>query len=128
MTKPKFTPDPWRIDGHENITQFTDGRDCLYAIVRSDGERWTALVEVSDDEGEANASLIASAPALYAALHECFTEPFAHCLVNEDKDALYRRICAINDTVRAALALARGGVVDGQGVGVDSGRGEKGGE
>jgi hypothetical protein len=46
--------------------------------------------------------------ALVASLQECVTEPFAHCLVNEDKDALYRRVCAINDIARAALLGARG--------------------
>lgn len=96
MITPKFTPGPWSVTScvHPGRVEYTVS-----------GSGWV-IARLTN--GEHNANLVASAPALYAALHECFTEPFAHCLVNEDKDALYRRICAINDTVRAALALARG--------------------
>lgn len=109
MTTPKFTPGPLEVSHERN--KFDSTFDSL-TIIAPDG---IVLATVNVPafaphlaEPIANAHLFASAPDLYAALEECFTEPFAHCLVNEDKDALYRRICAINDTVRAVLAKARG--------------------
>jgi hypothetical protein len=93
MTKPDFTPGPWALTRNSARIEVRTTPKASYAFSHQD---------------EPNARLIASAPDLYAALEECFTQPFAHCLVHEDKDALYRRICAINDVVRAVLAKARG--------------------
>jgi len=59
--------------------------------------------------GEANARLIAAAPELLAALRECLTEEGAHCLAyGSDAPTLRRRIAAINERARAAIAKAEG--------------------
>lgn len=66
--KQKHTPGPWAINGTEQIPDLTDTGTLRHAVIRSEGERWTALVEIEDKEGEANARLIAAAPELLEAL------------------------------------------------------------
>ena len=61
------TPGPWRIQGEEVLSDFTES-PAVYRVIRDRSERWTALVEVGDDEGEATARLIAAAPDILAAL------------------------------------------------------------
>ena len=61
------------------------------------------------DELKANARLIAACPDLLAALRKCLTEEGAHCLAyGSDTPTLRRRIAAINELARAAIAKAEG--------------------
>lgn len=61
------------------------------------------------DKAEAEAALLGlrAAPDLYDALAECVSEPGAMCW--DDPEAAYRRLRAINDLARTALARAKGG-------------------
>jgi hypothetical protein len=54
---------------------------------------------------ESTALLVAAAPELLAALTGCITEPGAACWCNADN--LPRRILAINEIARAAIAKAK---------------------
>lgn len=56
----KHTPGPWKLAGHSIVTD--DDAYCI-AVIEDDGG-----CEVDPDEQEANARLIASAPALLDAL------------------------------------------------------------
>ena len=62
----KHTPGPWKVTGEELVS--VGDQELFHRVIRDEGERWTALVEIEDREGEANAHLIAAAPAMYAAL------------------------------------------------------------
>lgn len=64
----KHTPGPWRIDGQDLFQGIGHDRALMHAVIRSEGEQWTSLVEIEDGEGFANARLIASAPELLEAL------------------------------------------------------------
>jgi hypothetical protein len=55
--KTKHTEEPWRVDGTELVSDIAES-PLPHAVVRSDDERWTALVEITDEEGEANAARI----------------------------------------------------------------------
>jgi hypothetical protein len=57
-------------------------------------------------EGEANARLIAAAPDLLKALEECITNDGAPAW--NDKMMAFRRLHAISDIARAAIAKAKG--------------------
>jgi hypothetical protein len=58
-------------------------------------------------EGEANAILIAAAPELLDALRLCITDDAAHCLQHQETPgAMARRLRAINELARAAIAKA----------------------
>lgn len=107
------TPGPWYLK-HEHPAS-------VYAGLTYPGLNWpnsgtisTARGDVyvqlgygrGDDECEANLRLIASAPALLAALEDCVTEPGA--MAWNDGETAYRRLRAINESARSALSLARG--------------------
>ena len=89
----KFTPGPWRFK--ISTTPFYT-RHYIY------GDRGQGLAEVyTHDDGEANARLIAAAPAMYEALKS----------VLFDCDNVYGS-APLTDTIKqihAALALADGG-------------------
>lgn len=93
------TPGPW-------IPCYGKGRSIVNIECKGYGNNCHPIATIKGTDMEANAKLIAASPTLLEALRECVTDPFAHCLVHEDKDALYRRICAINDIARAAIAKA----------------------
>lgn len=62
----KHTPGPWKVTGEELVS--VGDQELFHRVIRDEGERWTALVEIEDREGEANARLIAAAPVMYEAL------------------------------------------------------------
>lgn len=100
-----YTPGPWRQ--HQ-----TDGK--TYASVRGSSGRCVAdCGSRSDEVAQANARLIASAPALLAALAECVTDEGAACFASGDGMAAHarctRRLDYISRTARAAIASAKGG-------------------
>lgn len=71
--------------------------------IRARGERtWGA----QDDTDKANAALIAAAPDLLAALEECITDDPGEACFNTGRKT--RRLQAISDIARAAIAKARG--------------------
>ncbi len=54
------TPGPFRHEGTE-LLDVGDVPSVPHAVIRSEGERWAALVEVTDGECEANARLVPAA-------------------------------------------------------------------
>lgn len=68
--KAQFTPGPWRVDGSELIPGLSVSGLLRHAVIRDNAERWVALVEIEDNEGEANARLIAAGPSLLEALEK----------------------------------------------------------
>lgn len=101
--KTEHTAGPWRVDGRDLFQGIGHDKPLLHAVIRSQDERWTALVEVEDEAGEANATLIASAPELLAAL-EAYIAAFAPCETvgapNAHKELLAK--------ARSAIAKAKG--------------------
>jgi hypothetical protein len=73
----------------------------------------TGLWEIHDEfgflchlESESTARLLASAPTLLNALEECITEEEAYCLDGNDPARMKRRITAISNTAKRAIAVA----------------------
>ena len=62
--KHQHTPGPWSKVGELLATD----ENLKHACLQAKNGRWTALVEIEDTEGEANARLIAAAPELLEAL------------------------------------------------------------
>lgn len=62
----------WRIEGVHEVEGITNPSPAPHAVIRDGNDRWVALVEVTDEEGLANAELVASAPELLAALKEMY--------------------------------------------------------
>ena len=92
----KHTPGPWKVTGEELVS--VGDQELFHRVIRDEGERWTALVEIEDREGEANAHLIAAAPAMYEALTIALQ-------IMIDKRVPYQHEI---DQARAALAQAEG--------------------
>lgn len=69
MNRPPITPGHWRSEGVHAVPDLSD-EHLPHAVIRSPGERWTALVEITDHEGEANARAIAALPDLLSALED----------------------------------------------------------
>lgn len=91
----KHTSAPWRI-GDAGLTVFGP----------PNGQ--PAPEVIASCKKRANARLIAAAPDLLEALEQCVTDPNAHCFASDEKEAMYRRLRAINETARAAIAKAKG--------------------
>lgn len=72
------------------------------------GEDGNCLWDYGGFCDEPEARLIASAPDLLDALKECVTDPGAPAF-DDDRDAAYRRLRAINEIARAAIAKATAG-------------------
>lgn len=93
------TKGPWRVEGTELLDI---GDNALaHAVIRSKEERWTALVEIEDPEGEANARLIAAAPELYEALNGLVSE------IDLSKLNVRKDFSLLNAHAYAAKALHR---------------------
>jgi hypothetical protein len=102
MTQPKFTPGPWMA-----MHQGTESAN-TYAILTAqgwdEGAPWIASVQgqnvgpVNEDETRANASLIVSAPDMYAALEALVLD----CADYEP----WQRPCLAFDNAKAVLAKA----------------------
>jgi len=72
--KTEHTAGPWRVDGRDLFQGVGHDKALMHAVIRDPSERWTALVEIEDEEGEANARLIAAAPELLAALEALYAQ------------------------------------------------------
>ena len=96
MNTATHTPGPWKVTGEELVS--VGDQELFHRVIRDEGERWTALVEIEDREGEANAHLIAAAPAMYEALTIALQ-------IMIDKRVPYQHEI---DQARAALAQAEG--------------------
>ena len=121
----KHTPGPWYF-GPElppdtpcyRYRISNQRRQWCPEIVNEDGTRgaydcvniadYEAIAMTFDGTAEhparANAALIAAAPNMLEALGECVSEPGAKCW--DDPEIAYRRLRAINDIARAAIARA----------------------
>jgi hypothetical protein len=102
----KHTPGPWAWENNNPEEIGEEGGQ----LVASSGE---VLIETDagfyGPHGLATRALIAAAPDLLAALEACVTEDGARCLAyGSDTPTLRRRIAAINEAARAAIAKARG--------------------
>lgn len=106
----KHTPGPWHVGlGNGEGAIFADegrmraetGGTTLYPIA-------TACVGWNKAEDAANARLIAAAPELLEALDDCITNENATCIVQNDAAYMIRRLKAINQICRAAIAKATG--------------------
>lgn len=96
---PSFTPAPWELD--PNTYRHDDGYS-YFEIAAVDSAEWLAHVQTfSDSSREANARLIAAAPALYAA---CVTAQHLLVLIYSEGSEI--------DQLTAALALADGQVTN----------------
>ena len=108
MNNTTHTPGPLRVEG----THFVDDiaqEPLLHAVIRDSTERWVALVEITDDEGQANAHLIAAAPAMYEALVKTMK---VLCSLRDSKEEWYTlvtpELLTAWDMNKAALSQAEG--------------------
>lgn len=99
-----YTPGPWKISAKD-----------LREVVNAAGlpvtfcpQHYTSAAATLE-EAEANARLIAAAPELLEILEQCITEPGAACFAHDRKDYMIRRLNAISEMARAAIANAKGG-------------------
>lgn len=100
--KTKFTPGPW--SSPENKSQYSNVRD----LFNGNGQRFATIQfgspsrEVTEDEIEANARLIAAAPEMYEALENILRLSIfkAHGTAYDQEQV---------EKARAALAKASGG-------------------
>lgn len=106
------TPGPFRHEG----TELLDVGDVLsvpHAVIRSEGERWVALVEATDAECEANARLIPAALNAFDKAGRTLGVDAAELAESLDLAALIRAArwaaCATDDTEAtfARIALQR---------------------
>lgn len=103
----KHTPGPWKLDPSfdpiTNIFQQIAGGGFFVATVTHGNAK-------GREEREANARLIAAAPDLLAALELCITSEGAACFsdMNSHPEYMQRRLYAISDLARAAIAKATG--------------------
>ena len=104
MNTAKHTPGPWKVTGEELVS--VGDQELFHRVIRDEGERWTALVEIEDREGEANAHLIAAAPAMYEAL-QAMVEVFP-AVVKMTPYGVSMDISKLHDNAKTALAQAEG--------------------
>ena len=102
MDRPGFTPGPYHCNAiaRGRVVGDETARAERYEICNRNAG--VATVYRPKD-----VPLFKAAPDLYDALAECVSEPGAMCW--DDPEAAYRRLRAINDLARAALARAKGG-------------------
>lgn len=91
-------PLPWRYDTETKNVIADDG-----AIVCRVGDS----VHADPAVGNAICDAMNSKAHLLQALEQCVTEAQAHCLNEGTREALFRRIEAINQTARYAIANVR---------------------
>lgn len=104
-TESKHTPGPWRV-GDAGMT--------VFGPKQPDGSLPKRIAEVGNprailtsDNTKANARLIAAAPELLEALRECITDDNANGM-QPGLGPQVRRLKAINEIARAAIAKAEG--------------------
>ena len=93
MTKPAFTPGPWKVSG--KVVKL--GPDNYLTVIAPD--RWVAHIMDGCQKSEEDACLIAAAPDMYEALRLA-EEHFGGPLVNLD---LTDKDYEVLKTIRAAL-------------------------
>lgn len=104
------TPGSWKIAGKSS----NDGEAF---VIESESRTigWTCNTlnetdeEVITEEDKANAQLIATAPDLLEALKECITDDGASAM-KEGLGRSRRRLLAINEIAKAAIAKAEGNI------------------
>lgn len=107
----KWTPGPWvaepeNYDGDGGVLVRVGGDYPRNCIANAWGQQSAREV---DDEGQANAHLIAAAPDLYKALEECLNAEMARRKKLKDGAPASEYSDARIARIRAALAKARGG-------------------
>lgn len=98
MTKPAFTPWPWRVVGYAD----EDERDGAVAVVARDG--FIVAEVLKWPQQDANARLIAAAPDMYEALREC---PLPSTM-GDVEEHYHRFYDWYNKHVTAAMSKAEG--------------------
>lgn len=97
------SPRPWSIDQHDDTGELVvrDGEGRIVAAV----EHWNALMNIdqlSEDEVEANAELIARAPKLQA-LARSFIDTIDEASDGADLDRLYERMTEFRDDLKRLI-------------------------
>ena len=101
MTDSKHTPGRWYVGA--------SGRIIMCRMIAGNNVPVAQITgPLPNDEIKANARLIAAAPDLLAALRECITDDDAACYRTDDPRVVHRRLNAINDAARTAIAKATG--------------------
>lgn len=110
------------------ILQIETNHTLYECVVTGPEENGSASIYFQGDleSGEEIVKRCNAFPALYAAMEK--SADILDRAMNASEFSDFQSVFKALQQARAALALARGGAVDGQGAGVDSGRGEKGGE
>lgn len=98
-TKAKWTPGPWYRDLNEGIAFG------IRASGRKNIVNWRGLSAPMSEEGQANAHLIAAAPAMAEALEKALTQMRVWVSINGDMVGALQEVI---DEGEAALALAKG--------------------
>ena len=100
MSKPAFTPGPWRVAGER------DYRTLAFGVFELEHNWRIADVRATNEKiGQANATLIAAAPDMYEALKNIVTR-FENCCRASGNDAEW--VADATKMHRAALAKAEG--------------------
>ena len=98
----QHTPGPWTVTPSGGVITDNDDPEVIC---------WTEINDIMAVEREANARLIAVAPALLAACEAALPwVKHAACDVMDDSDE-HKRTLVVIDTLRAAIAKAKGGTV-----------------
>lgn len=110
MTKPSFTPGPWRRKKSANYGNAIEGKTTRRHFDGDEGWRIVATYQEAcdsqiaadqDANWEANGNLIAAAPELYDALEDLVSDI-------ETDGGVDTSVWPILDAAKAALAKARG--------------------
>lgn len=92
------TPGQYRVDGVHLVDDIAD-EPLPHAVIRDKNERWVALVEITDTEGEANAAFIVRA----CNAHEELVKALKLCV-----EALEFIPCRARNEATEAIRLAEG--------------------
>ena len=107
-TQTAHAPGTWTVQ-REELEYSPEGMYLKGLVIATEDAAIAHLIEWQAPlEAEANARLIASAPALLAALKECITEEGAYCLNHDSKALLRGRLASITLLAKQAIALAEG--------------------
>lgn len=89
MSKPKFTPGPWRITG-KFLIRAAEGVGNFRGSIVARSKMPRSYENVSDPEAQANAALISKTPDMYALLNEIDEADF---VTTYDDEGKYCNLC-----------------------------------
>lgn len=95
MGETKFTPGPWEVDEDETL-------DPRFAVMSARSFEVASVYNVEDGDAEANARLIAAAPALFNACHVALQV----CRYDAGEGRKAYDLQFVRETLESALAAA----------------------